>query len=175
MFLRSFPSQSNLGTLTSSRLWPHHSFTLQCILHLVGRRTVHAVVGCFLWMGVLISPTDGIGCGGLKAECLFSCPWLKKLSFPKLLFSSEVVPNQLLVNMELQRSFHCFQQSCPWKTIPALELIVGLADSIADVSLWCTEKCSAVLSSQPCFLHFPKYFHFLHFTSLHFLSLPSLP
>lgn len=32
------------------------------------------------------------GCGGLKAECLFNGPWLRKLSFPRLLFSSELSP-----------------------------------------------------------------------------------
>lgn len=133
-----------------------YSLEPRCLLHLVGGSTVNAVMCCSLQRRVVVFPTDtSVGHRGLKAECLFSCPWLKKPSLSRLLFSSEAVPNQRPVNMELQRSIHCLQCCCPWKTIPALELTVGMAAaSTADPSFCCRKKCSTSRSPQSCFLHF---------------------
>lgn len=103
MSLGSFPSHSHPGPQGPPVSWIHYSFESHYSLQLGGVRIPDIVMCCLLKTGGLISPTDrNVGCWGLKLSTSRGLPLAKEVSFPKLLFSSESVDNQWLVNTELQ-------------------------------------------------------------------------
>lgn len=112
------------------------------------------IVRCYLLRtGGLISPTDrNVGYWGLKLSASQGFPLAKEVSFPKLLFSSESVDNQWLVNTELQGIISLLQELLSLKCFSSLVTHHGVS--------WCIPLMwSKMFNFSPSFILLPSLFY----------------
>lgn len=101
----------------------------------------------------LISLTDrNVGCWGLNLSVSQGYPLAKEVSFPKLLFSSEFVGNQWVINTELQGIISLLQELLSLKCFSSLVTHHGVS--------WCIPLIwSKMLTFSPSSILLPSLFY----------------